>query len=174
MHDDIVNRSIANSSAVAISRKVMLLLLSMKDIMSHRVRKDIMLQEWKSSRQSFRHQNNQDCWSRLFWLTSPMERLLSFIVHSCIHHSVFTWIRVNLSSWIRLLSSFTSLLADSRLFKSANKTIRLRRWFGLIGNHDYDRKKGTQSITIESHSDEILIVFMAKGTHCVWGLVRLH
>ena len=55
--------------------------------------------------------------------------------------------------------------ADCLILKSVIKTARLRRWCGLTGNHDYNRKKGTQFVTIEPHSDEILIVLVAKGTH---------
>ena len=37
----------------------------------------------------------------------------------------------------------------------------------LIGNHDlYKWKKGTQFVATEPQSDEILIVLIAKGTHC--------
>ena len=37
----------------------------------------------------------------------------------------------------------------------------------MIGNRDYNQKKGTQFITVEPHSDEVLIVLMARGTRCL-------
>ena len=116
-----------------------------------------------NSRHSFRHQNNQDCRSRSFRLLSRMERLLLFIVHGNVRYSVFTWSQSQQLNVIALF--FLSPFADSLIFKSVIKTIRLLRGFGLIGNHDYDRRKRTRLTTIEPHSDKILIVLMAKGTH---------
>ena len=117
---------------------------------------------------SFRHKvikiANQDC-------SITIANGTAFVIRGSFHDPasadlVIAWIRVNLSSWIRVLLLFTWLFAGNLIFNSAIKIIRLRRWFGLIGNHDYHPKKETRFITIKPHPHEILIILMAKGAQC--------
>ena len=61
------------------------------------------------------------------------------------------------------------LYSDSLTVKPPIKRIKLRRFIGLIGNHDYQIRREEsdipQYVVVEPRSDEILIVSMVKRTY---------